>query len=51
MYVIEGTLTVHIQEREHALEAGDAIYFDSTVLHAYRRTGGRKCSAVVVTAA
>jgi uncharacterized RmlC-like cupin family protein len=36
---------------EHALEAGDAIYFDSTVPHAYRRSSGRKCSAIVVTAA
>jgi uncharacterized RmlC-like cupin family protein len=36
---------------EHVLEAGDALYFDSTIPHAYRRSGGRKCSAVVVTAA
>jgi uncharacterized RmlC-like cupin family protein len=36
---------------ELALEAGDAIYFDATVPHAYRRSGGRLCSAVVVTAA
>jgi hypothetical protein len=35
---------------EHALEAGDAIYFDATEPHAYRRSGGRLCSAVVVTA-
>jgi transcriptional regulator with XRE-family HTH domain len=49
--VIDGTLTVHMNDTEHALEAGDAIYFDSTVPHAYRRSGGRKCSAVVVTTA
>jgi hypothetical protein len=36
---------------EHALEAGDAISFDATVPHAYRRSGSRLCSAVVVTAA
>jgi quercetin dioxygenase-like cupin family protein len=36
---------------EHRLEAGDAFYFDATIPHAYRRSGGRQCSAVVVTAA
>jgi quercetin dioxygenase-like cupin family protein len=35
---------------EHALAAGDAIYFDSAIPHAYRRSGGRWCSAVVITA-
>jgi hypothetical protein len=26
------------------------MYFDSSVPHAYRRSGGRACTAVVVTA-
>ena len=51
IYVIDGVLTVHMNGEEHALEPGYAIYFDSTIPHAYRRSGGRKCSAVVVTAA
>jgi transcriptional regulator with XRE-family HTH domain len=51
IYVIRGTLTIHIGEEHHALAPGDAIYFDSTLPHAYRRSGGRACSAVVVTAA
>jgi transcriptional regulator with XRE-family HTH domain len=51
IYVIQGTLSVHMNGEEHALEAGDAIYFDATIPHAYRRSGGRLCSAVVVTAA
>jgi transcriptional regulator with XRE-family HTH domain len=50
IYVIQGTLSVHIDGGEHTLEAGDAMYFDSTTPHAYRRSGGRPCSAVVVTA-
>ena len=50
IYVIQGTLSVHINGEEHALDAGDAIYFDATIPHAYRRSGGRLCSAVVVTA-
>jgi transcriptional regulator with XRE-family HTH domain len=50
IYVTQGTLSVHMNGEEHALETGDAIYFDATVQHAYRRSGGRLCSAVVVTA-
>jgi len=50
IYVIQGTLSVQINGEEHALEAGDAIYFDASSPHAYRRSSGRLCSAVVVTA-
>jgi mannose-6-phosphate isomerase-like protein (cupin superfamily) len=49
IYTLQGTLSVHIGGGEHALEAGDSIYFDSSVPHAYRRSGGRNCSAIVVT--
>jgi transcriptional regulator with XRE-family HTH domain len=51
IYVMQGTLSVHIDDAEHALEAGDAMYFDATTPHAYRRSGGKLCSAIVVTAA
>ena len=50
IYVVQGTLSVQIDGGEHALEAGDSMYFDATVPHAYRRSGGRQCSAIVVTA-
>ena len=50
IYVIQGTLSLHIDGGEHKLDAGDAIYFDATIPHAYRRSAGRVCSAVVVTA-
>ena len=49
IYIIEGTLSVYMGGDEHALAAGDSMYFDSTVPHAYRRSGGRTCRAVVVT--
>jgi transcriptional regulator with XRE-family HTH domain len=49
IYALQGTLSVHIGDAEHTLEAGDAIYFDSSVPHAYRRSGGRTCAALVVT--
>lgn len=51
IYVTTGTLSVHMNAAEHVLRAGDAIYFDATIPHAYRRRGGRRCNAVVVTAA
>jgi transcriptional regulator with XRE-family HTH domain len=50
IYAMQGTLSVHMGSEEHVLEAGDSMYFDSTVPHAYRRSGGRSCSALVVTA-
>jgi transcriptional regulator with XRE-family HTH domain len=49
LYTIQGVLSVHINGGEHALEAGDSMYFDSTIPHAYRRSDGRICSAIVVT--
>jgi transcriptional regulator with XRE-family HTH domain len=50
IYVIQGTLSVYVDAEERVLETGDAIYFDATVPHAYRRSGGRTCNALVVTA-
>ena len=50
IYVIEGVLAVHVHGEEHVLEPGDGMYFDSTSPHAYRLSGGRKCSGIVVTA-
>ena len=50
IYVIQGRLSVHLNGEEQLLDAGNAIYFDATVPHAYRRSSGQLCSAVVVTA-
>lgn len=50
IHVLSGTLSVHIHDEEHQLEAGDSIYFDSGVPHGYRRSGARACTAIVVTA-
>jgi transcriptional regulator with XRE-family HTH domain len=49
IYVLNGTLAVDVGEDEHVLQAGDAMYFNSNVLHAYRRSGGHTCNAIVVT--
>lgn len=50
LYVLKGALDLQVGDQEQKLEAGDAIYFDSHVPHAYRRAGTRSCSAVVITA-
>jgi transcriptional regulator with XRE-family HTH domain len=50
IFALQGTLSVHIDHAEYALDAGDSMYFDSSVPHAYRRSAGRTCAAVVVTA-
>ncbi len=49
IYTLVGTLSVHIEGVEYALAAGDSMYFDSSLPHGYRRSGGRTCSAIVVT--
>jgi quercetin dioxygenase-like cupin family protein len=50
IYVVQGTLSIHMNAEAHTLRAGDAIYFDAAAPHAYRRVGARTCCAVVVTA-
>jgi transcriptional regulator with XRE-family HTH domain len=49
IYVLAGKLSLSIGGEEHAISTGDSMYFDSTVPHGYRRSGGRICSAIVVT--
>ena len=49
IYVLAGTLNLHIGDEQHTLEARDSIYFDSSVPHAYRKTGAKACCALVVT--
>ena len=49
IYVLAGRLSVHIDSDEYALDAGDSMYFDSSIPHGYRRSRGRTCSAIVVT--
>ena len=50
IYTVQGTLSVQVGADVHVLKTGDSMYFDSSVPHAYCRSGGRSCSAVVVTA-
>ena len=49
LYLVNGTLDIKVGSEDFSLEAGDSIYFDSAVLHTYRRVGKKGCEAVVVT--
>jgi transcriptional regulator with XRE-family HTH domain len=51
LFVITGTLLIRIDGGEVSLSAGDSMYFDSSVPHAYRRRGASACRALVVTSA
>jgi|SRR5688572_8312374 len=51
VYVLSGTLGLRIDGQEHLLDANDSLYFDSSTPHAYRRAGGRACTALIVTPA
>jgi transcriptional regulator with XRE-family HTH domain len=48
IYILSGRLVVDVSGEEAALDAGDAIYFDSSVPHRYRREGIVACKALVV---
>ena len=49
LYLVSGKLELTIGSERHELDAGDAIYFDSSVRHSYARAGTKKCTGVVVT--
>jgi len=51
VYVLEGTLTVVVDEEKTTLAEGDSVSFDSSIPHSYRRQGPSACTALVVTVA
>uniref|UniRef100_Q01PI2 Transcriptional regulator, XRE family n=1 Tax=Solibacter usitatus (strain Ellin6076) TaxID=234267 RepID=Q01PI2_SOLUE len=51
LYLLSGKLEIRAGEDTHELAEGDAIYFDCTVPHGYRRLGSRRTTALVVTLA
>ena len=50
IHVLSGTLQLLIGAEESTLRAGDSIYFDSNLRHAYKRVGKEKCTAFMVFA-
>ena len=49
VFVTEGKLGLRIGSEEHVLDEQDAIYFDSSVVHNYRRLSKKPCKAILVT--
>jgi len=49
VYLISGKLELTIGSDTHTLDAGDSIYFDSSVRHNYRRLSRQSCCGVIVT--
>jgi len=49
LYVLSGKVELRTAEAQHELAQGDAVYFDSTVSHGYRRIGAKRTTALVVT--
>jgi transcriptional regulator with XRE-family HTH domain len=50
LYMIRGKLELVIGSDTHTLDAGDAVYFDSSVRHGYRRAGTQVSCGIIVTA-
>ncbi|HYP04842.1 MAG TPA: cupin domain-containing protein, partial [Bryobacteraceae bacterium] len=48
VYVLGGVLELRTSDSAYELEQGDAVYFDSTVPHGYRRVGAGRTTALVV---
>jgi transcriptional regulator with XRE-family HTH domain len=49
LYVLDGELDLMHGDQKATLGAGDAVYFDSGIPHAYRCCGEAHCSALIVT--
>lgn len=50
VFVLSGRLIVSFEDAEHALDPGDAIYFEANRPHGYRRDSVEPCTALMVTA-
>lgn len=49
LFLVCGEMTIRVAGDDFALNEGDAIYFDSSVPHTYRRTSKGPCRALVIT--
>ncbi len=49
LYVLSGKLELRTPTANHELAAGDAVYFDATTPHGYRRLASARTTALVVT--
>ncbi len=49
IYVISGKLGLRVGPDDNFLDAGDSVYFDSSVGHGYWNAGDRRTTAVIVS--
>ncbi len=49
IYLLTGRLRLTIGRQQHEISEGDAVYFDASVPHSYRRHGKSRCGGIVVT--
>ncbi len=49
LYVLDGELELRHGDKGCTLEAGDAVYFDSSTPHSYRCQGRKSAKAIIVT--
>jgi transcriptional regulator with XRE-family HTH domain len=49
LYVLTGSLRITIVKDDYTLDAGDSMYFDSSLSHRYANAGDDACTALVVT--
>jgi len=48
MYVLEGQLEFNYENETYSLGAGDSLYFDSSIPHAFRAVGKKNATAIDV---
>jgi transcriptional regulator with XRE-family HTH domain len=49
VHVLEGTLAINYQSKEHVLEAGDSAYFDGSEPHSYIGQSETPARAIIIT--
>jgi transcriptional regulator with XRE-family HTH domain len=48
IYVLDGQLEFNYENETHSLSAGDSLYFDSSIPHAFRAVGKKNAAAIDV---
>lgn len=48
LHVLRGKLVLRVGSDDYELEAGDSVYFDSSIAHCYRAGGGKQAAGLVV---
>ncbi len=48
IYVVRGQVAVSVEDEDVRLGEGDAMYFDSSIVHSYAQTGRSSAAAIVV---